>query len=88
MLNSRVVVPKNQELGALGVAMLAGVGVGMYRDIYDAVEKVFGIKKVFEPREELSRFYRERFAVYRKLREFLQELWILNDRTTCLRGEG
>jgi len=88
MLNARVVVPKSQELGALGVAMLAGVGVGVYKDVYDAVERVFQVKKVFEPREELSRFYGERFAVYRRLREFLQELWILNDQIICRQGEG
>lgn len=80
VLNARVVVPKGQELGALGVALLAGVGAGMYRDIHDAVEKTFVVKKTFMPRESVSQLYQERFILYRKLRESLREAWVLNDR--------
>lgn len=79
VLRARVVVPKNQELGALGAALLAGVGAGIYRDVYDAVERTFVVKKVFEPRERVSQFYQERFTIYRKLRELLHELWAYND---------
>lgn len=79
VLNTRVIVPKNQELGALGAALLAGIGAGVYKDVYDAVEKTFAVKKTFVPDERVARFYRERFFVYKRLRESLEELWSQND---------
>nr|MDW8081817.1 FGGY-family carbohydrate kinase [Candidatus Calescibacterium sp.] len=86
VLNARVIIPKNQELGALGAALLAGVGAGVYRDVYDAVERTFVVKNVFEPRERISQFYRERFAVYRELRESLKKLWVHNDQMRYFLG--
>lgn len=88
VLNAQVVVPKNQELGALGAALLAGVGAGVYKDVHDAVEKTFVVKKAFTPREHISRFYRERFTVYRNIRELLNELWMHSDRIKYCLDQG
>ncbi|MDR0448490.1 MAG: carbohydrate kinase, partial [Treponema sp.] len=37
ILGVRVEVPEAEELGALGAAMLAGVGVGVYKDVVESV---------------------------------------------------
>jgi len=79
MVGTSVVVPRVRELGALGVALLAGVGVGIFRDLFQAVEATFQVDRTFYPRASLHSFYREKFLVYRKLRESLFELWRMND---------
>lgn len=79
VLGVKVVVPRAPELGALGISMIAGVGVGMYKDLRDAFEKVFRVSKEFYPRLEHHRLYREKYNVYRTLREKLVDVWRMND---------
>lgn len=80
MTGVKVVVPKVRELGALGVALLAGVGVGIFADPSQAVEATFRIDRIFYPDSLLHQFYQEKFLVYRKLREELGAIWEMNDR--------
>jgi len=79
VLGVKVVVPRAPELGALGISMIAGVGVGMYKDLRDAFEKVFRVSKEFYPRLEYHQLYREKYNVYRTLREKLVDVWRMND---------
>ncbi len=79
IVGTSVIVPRVRELGALGVALLAGVGVGVFRDLFEAVDMTFQVDRVFYPRAPLHEFYREKFLVYRKLRESLSGLWQMND---------
>jgi len=62
-----VEVPAVEEATPLGAAILAGIGVGLYRDEEEALERVYRPGRTFEPNEELSRQYAEGFEVYREL---------------------
>ncbi|MEN3186250.1 MAG: FGGY-family carbohydrate kinase [Atribacterota bacterium] len=80
MTGVKVVVPRVRELGALGVALLAGVGVDVFADLHQAVAETFQVDRIFYPDSSLHQFYREKFLVYRKLREALGVIWEINDK--------
>ena len=60
-------VPDVQEATPLGAAILAGIGVGLYRDEHDACERVYRPGKTYEPDPQLAPRYAEWFQVYRQL---------------------
>ena len=49
MMGVPVQLLEASETGCLGAAMYAGVGVGIYKDVYDAVDKAVGISKTYYP---------------------------------------
>jgi xylulokinase len=60
-------VPDIEEATPLGAAILAGIGLGIYRDEQDAFQRVGRPGRVFQPDARASRLYAERFPVYRQL---------------------
>lgn len=65
----------NEEAACLGAAILAGKGVGMYKDIKDAVNRVVRTKKRFEPNEKNFEVYKQTYEKYVKLYESLCNLF-------------
>jgi xylulokinase len=65
-------VPAVDEATPLGAAMLAGIGVGLYRDEDDAFERVGKPGKTYRPDPEASAVYARRFPLYRKLHPALR----------------
>jgi len=62
-----VEVPDIQEASPLGAALLAGIGLGLYRDESDAFARVYRPGKTYYPDAKLSAQYADRFAIYRDL---------------------
>jgi len=62
------------EAASLGVAMLAGVAVGEYKDVQEAVELLVKEKKRFFPNREKVEQYEEKFEKYRKLYPLLKQI--------------
>jgi xylulokinase len=66
-----------QEGGALGVALVAAVGLGIYPD-FPALKQVVGVERVFEPQERNRRIYDSMYGAYRdaygSLRGFYKRL--------------
>ena len=60
-------VPAVEDASPLGAAMLAGIGVGLYRDEQDAYEHVYRPGIAYQPDDRLSARYAEWFEVYREL---------------------
>lgn len=67
MLGRPLEVAELEDLSPLGVAMLAGLGLGMYRDLDEAVERVGRPGRIFQPRAELTTLYHDLFETYCKL---------------------
>lgn len=63
-----------EEATALGAAMLAGVGVGVYGSLEEAVHQVKKPGKIFEPDPKLVAFYAEMFQIYKELYPALQHV--------------
>ncbi|GIK39419.1 MAG: xylulokinase [Chloroflexota bacterium] len=60
-------VPEIEEATPLGAAILAGIGVGLYKDEHDAFEHVYKPSQTYEPNPELVPRYAEWFKIYRQL---------------------
>jgi xylulokinase len=67
-------VPAVQDTSPLGAAMLAGIGVGLYRDERDAAERVRVPTATWTPEEHAARRDASLFPLYRRLRESLRPL--------------
>ena len=57
VLNIPVHVPKVKEATALGAAILAGKGVGIYDDVAETVKKVVKIEHTYYPNAENAAVY-------------------------------
>jgi len=57
------------ELGALGAAIVAAVGAGLYPDLETAVATMTGIRERVEPDRELVEILSGRYKVFEKLRD-------------------
>ena len=59
-------IPEGDELSALGAAMAAGVGCGLFSDYQAAVNAMTRIRRVYEPDPEAVPVYRRKFRLYEK----------------------
>lgn len=69
--------PPGTEFGAKGVAMFAGVAVGMFAGIQDAVNKCVKVEREFLPNAENKKKNDGLFKVYRKVRDDVFDAWDL-----------
>lgn len=67
VFGAKMSIPNSDTATTLGAAILAGVGVGVYDDFTDAVERTIGISRVQKPNEEVYDTYQNVFKNYLKL---------------------
>jgi xylulokinase len=60
-------VPEVEEATALGAAILAGIGVGLYKNEQDAFDHVYKQGETFEPNPKLASLYDEGYRIYEQL---------------------
>jgi xylulokinase len=66
--------PQVDEATPLGAAILAGIGVGIYKDEQDAYEKVHRPGPTYEPNPALAATYAEGFETYRRMYPALRDI--------------
>lgn len=69
--------PQATEVGALGAAISAGVGVGVYSSVGDAVKKVVKLKREYYPNSENHQKYQQLYKLYQSLYQHLWDDWDL-----------
>jgi len=67
-----VITFKALEGGALGAAILAGVGVGMFEDEKSAAEEMTSIYREYKPQKENSHIYNQLFKIFKNLHDVVQ----------------
>jgi xylulokinase len=67
VLGRPIEVPNVQEATPLGAAILAGIGLGLYRDEEDALRRIQRPGKTYEPDATLATRYADWFGIYREL---------------------
>lgn len=72
MFNCKVSTNKSSEGPALGVALLAGVGTGVYKDIDEACSIAISENSVQLPKEENSLVYKRYYDIYKKIYDDLK----------------
>ncbi|WP_462410535.1 autoinducer-2 kinase [Neobacillus sp. Marseille-QA0830] len=74
VLNAKVKVPVVKEATALGAAICAGVGAGIYDSFQDAIDKVVKFEKTFEPTESNRSIYDELYNKWETIYKVQLEL--------------
>ena len=74
LYGKKMVSLKVSEAPSLGAAILAGVAIGEYSSIEEAVKATVKIKEVFYPQEEKIRIYEEKFQIYKDIYPTLRSL--------------
>ena len=64
-----------EESGARGAALAAGVGLGVYRDVDDAMQRGTRAGRSYQPDAALEDLYTQRFAMYRRLMATMEPIW-------------
>ena len=67
-------VPSSDTATAMGAAILAGVGVGVYKDFNDAVSRLIKIKRKHSPNMENHKTYMKNYELYLELYDNLKGL--------------
>ena len=60
-------VPEVEEATPLGAAILAGIGVGLYKSEQEAFERVYKPGKIYQPDPQLAAKYAEWYKIYKQL---------------------
>ena len=62
-----VEIPDIEEATAMGAALLAGIGAGVYKDMLSASKLTYRVKKRYFPNKEANEFYKDIYRIYSKL---------------------
>lgn len=73
MYNRPVETLKITDAAALGAAILAGVGVGIFKDIREGVSGMVKVDKKYTPIKENTKLYDEFYNIYCRIYEGLEE---------------
>ena len=77
-----------EETGCLGAAIIAGYGVGVFKDLVSPIESIVKVVERNEPRPEYKKRYDELFQAYKKLNETLEKSGIYDDYVKALENGG
>lgn len=75
VLGVPVSVAVSRETGALGAAIAAGIGVGLFSDFTDGANAMVRTDRHYRPNGALSAHYDRRYALYRDIGEAMTPLW-------------
>lgn len=77
-----ITVAEAQETGALGAALGAGVGVGIFSDYEEGIAAMTRAKHEFSPNPDMKPHYDTRYQVFLTLTEAMRGFWTaLNNKT-------
>ena len=75
VLGVPVSVATSRETGALGAAIAAGTGVGLFADFTQGAGAMVRTERHYRPNVGLAAHYSRRYALYRDLTEAMTPLW-------------
>ena len=73
ILETEINVPLVQEATAMGAALLAGLGSGVFSEPEEAFSATFRVAKRFIPQTIHESYYREKLSIYRTLYHVMQK---------------
>ena len=68
-----VLVPRTNTGGAGGAAMVAGIGLGLFKNIDEALGNMIKINTRFDPDKDNHQLYNELYLIFRRIYHNLQE---------------
>jgi len=76
ILELPIVITNVEEVGTLGAAMLAGIGIGLYKNPADAVAKCVKIKQTIYPCQNNVKIYRKNYSLWKELYVRVKDLYL------------
>lgn len=70
-----ILVPSGDEMGARGVAVLAGIACGVYEDLDHAMHQTIRIERAHKPNAEAHEKYMQLYSLYQSIYEQLAGPW-------------
>jgi L-xylulokinase len=75
VLGVPVTVAVSRETGALGAAIAAGTGVGLFADFTEGANAMVRVDRHYRPNGALAAHYNRRYALYKDITEAMTPLW-------------
>lgn len=75
ILGLPVTVTRSRETGALGAAIAAGTGVGLFSDFAEGAARMVKSERVYQPDLRLSELYRDRHEIYGLITQTMTPVW-------------
>ncbi len=75
VLNIKIILPKTEQGPGYGAAMLAMVGCGKFKNVFDCGEKFFKEKAVVLPESEIANRYNAQYEKFRKIYPAVENLY-------------
>ncbi|MDX3926240.1 MAG: FGGY-family carbohydrate kinase [Shinella sp.] len=75
VLGLPVTVAASRETGALGAAIAAGTGVGLFKDFTEGANAMVRPDRQYKPNSALAAHYDRRYALYKDIAEAMTPLW-------------
>ncbi len=76
----KYLVPKIEEATAFGTFMTVAVGLGIYHDFYEAIDRLIEVRNICEPDMDRHREYQKKYKKYLDVYNLLQQIYgILNE---------
>ena len=75
VLQIPISVSHSHETGALGAAIAAGTGVGIFKDFNHGTSAMVRVNRHYQPNVGLSKFYNERYRLYHDSELALRPIW-------------
>lgn len=75
VLGMKVEVSQASELGAMGAALCAGVGAGVFDNLKEAAESWVRIKSVYTPDMKKHAYYQKKYHAYRAVIDAMDSVW-------------
>jgi xylulokinase len=70
-----IIRPKNTEAGALGAALIAGVGTGIFPSFEAGVAAMVAVERVFEPEPKQQALLQVQYERYKHLWPLMEAFW-------------
>ena len=75
VLGIPIELTSNEELGAMGAAICAGIGVGLFASFEEAVAQMVHVSRTVEPRPDHTKLYARKYSRYQRFVRALAEAW-------------
>ncbi len=71
ILNMEIITTTSSEVGILGLAIYQALGLGLHKDLKEAVDSMIKIKSVYRPDKNRNIIYMKRFKQFQKIIKLL-----------------
>jgi len=73
ILNMEVMTTSTAEVGVLGLAIYQALGLGLYSDLTEAIDRMVSIKSIYKPDKNKNNIYMKRFLRFEKIKQTLDK---------------